>query len=138
MNKTCFIDSACFIALLNKSDSLHEKTQSILSQKISKKSSFITSVPVLFETADAFSSPATRNSIPTFFSYLKESSNTRIIPMNHDLWNKSVEIFTKHSDKKWSFTDCSSMAIMIDEEISEIITPDHHFKQAGFIALLND
>ena len=35
----------------------------------------------------------------------------------------------------WSLTDCTSFVIMEQMEISEALTPDRHFEQAGFVAL---
>jgi hypothetical protein len=39
-------------------------------------------------------------------------------------------------DKDWSLTDCISFVVMEDENIKEALTADHHFEQAGFVALL--
>jgi predicted nucleic acid-binding protein len=39
-------------------------------------------------------------------------------------------------DKAWSLVDCSSFAIMQQQNISHALTSDHHFEQAGFIRLL--
>jgi predicted nucleic acid-binding protein len=39
-------------------------------------------------------------------------------------------------DKDWSLTDCISFVVMNAESISEALTGDEHFEQAGFVALL--
>lgn len=39
-------------------------------------------------------------------------------------------------DKDWSLTDCISFVVMKDLKITEALTGDHHFEQAGFVALL--
>jgi predicted nucleic acid-binding protein len=39
-------------------------------------------------------------------------------------------------DKEWSLTDCISFLLMRERGIHEALTHDHHFEQAGFVALL--
>jgi predicted nucleic acid-binding protein len=50
--------------------------------------------------------------------------------------NAAGALFRKHADKEWSFTDCVSFATMRELRIRDAFTTDHHFKQAGFVALL--
>ena len=40
------------------------------------------------------------------------------------------------SDKDLALTDCISFVVMEDEGITEALTADRHFEQAGFTALL--
>ena len=42
----------------------------------------------------------------------------------------------QRQDKRWSFTDCISFAVMKQMKIADALTGDHHFEQAGFRALL--
>ena len=42
----------------------------------------------------------------------------------------------QRQDKDWSLTDCISFIVMRDRRIVEALTGDHHFEQAGFVALL--
>ena len=39
-------------------------------------------------------------------------------------------------DQDWSLTDCTSFTVMRERGIIEALTGDHHFEQAGFVALL--
>jgi len=40
------------------------------------------------------------------------------------------------NDKDWSLTDCISFIVMEEHGITEALTGDRHFEQAGFRALL--
>jgi predicted nucleic acid-binding protein len=44
--------------------------------------------------------------------------------------------FRKHADHDCSFTDCASFVVMRELRLSQALTTDHHFPQAGFEALL--
>ena len=41
-------------------------------------------------------------------------------------------IFFRHRDKDFSFTDCTSFALMRELRIREALTTDRHFRQVGF------
>ena len=39
-------------------------------------------------------------------------------------------------DKKWSLVDAVSFIFMRERGMTEALTADHHFEQAGFVCLL--
>lgn len=43
---------------------------------------------------------------------------------------------TVFADTFWSLTDCLSFVVMQREGITDALTGDKHFEQAGFVALL--
>ena len=45
-------------------------------------------------------------------------------------------LFAKRPDKEWSLTDCISFIVMQEYGLTEALTADHHFEQAGFTILL--
>ena len=47
-----------------------------------------------------------------------------------------LQLYAQRLDKKWSLTDCISFAVMQRNSLTEALTGDHHFEQAGFVALL--
>jgi len=47
-----------------------------------------------------------------------------------------VELYAERPDKGWSLTDCISFVVMRQQGITQALTGDHHFEQAGFTALL--
>ncbi len=48
----------------------------------------------------------------------------------------STEFYRKRKDKAWSGVDCFSMLVMESKGIRDVLTTDHHFRQAGFNALM--
>ena len=63
--------------------------------------------------------------------------NTKIIPATDILFHRGLERYSARSDKSWTLTDCISFIVMEDEGITEALTGDQHFVQAGFKVLLS-
>ena len=45
---------------------------------------------------------------------------------------KAREVFFRHRDKKYSFTDCTSYVVMKELKLKQALTTDRHFRQMGF------
>lgn len=58
------------------------------------------------------------------------------VEMLDDLFWRGFHLFESRPDKHWSLTDCTSFVIMEEHGMTEALTADHHFQQAGFTALL--
>ena len=52
------------------------------------------------------------------------------------MFDKGVGLYAARPDKDWSLTDCISFVVMQEHGITDALTGDHHFEQAGFKALL--
>jgi hypothetical protein len=61
---------------------------------------------------------------------------TRILPASRMLFDRGLTLFARRPDKQWSLVDCISFEIMRQRRITDALTTDHHFKQAGFNVLL--
>jgi len=59
-----------------------------------------------------------------------------ILPCTDQLLNEGISLYAQRSDKEWTLTDCISFVVLQREGITEALTGDHHFEQAGFLALL--
>jgi hypothetical protein len=58
-----------------------------------------------------------------------------IVPPTQRLFDQGVELYAERPDKGWSLTDCISFVVMRQQGITEALTGDHHFEQAGFISI---
>ena len=61
---------------------------------------------------------------------------TMIVPTTDQLWQEGFDLYQRRLDKEWSLTDCISFVVMQREGITDALTGDKHFEQAGFTALL--
>jgi uncharacterized protein len=133
--KAVFADTFFYVALLETSDEFHDRAV----QFIERFDGFvITSRWVLAETLNAVSGSLGRVHVREFLTRLERHVSTKICPASDDSFRQGVELYTKREDKKWSLTDCISFCIMHDEGLTEALTRDHHFSQAGFVPIFAD
>ena len=60
----------------------------------------------------------------------------KIVFVDEPLFHAGLELYLARPDKDWSLTDCISFVVMEREGITDALTGDKHFEQAGFVALL--
>ncbi len=128
-----FADTFYFLAVLNRRDPAHEDALAFYGNPLFD---FVTTEWVLTEVADATASPAMRAGFKRLFDILGRDTHVRIVEANHDLFHRGLMLYFDRPDKKWSLTDCLSFTVMQDEGLTEALTGDHDFEQAGFTALL--
>ncbi len=136
MLRVIFADTSYWIALLNSRDALHSKAVQ-LSIDI-QPARIVTSEMVLTEVLNDFSKRGSylRTSAVEFIERIRIDLNVTVLFQDSDELQKAAKLYRKCSDKKWSHTDCMSFIIMEERDISEALTFDKHFSQAGYIALM--
>ena len=67
---------------------------------------------------------------------LQASTLVDIIPASSQLFTAALALYRSRGDKDWGLTDCASFVVMSERGLSEALTTDDHFRQAGFRALL--
>ncbi len=131
--KPVFVDSFYFVACLNRHDQHHEKAMTSARQPMGP---MITTRWVLMEVADALAASTCRKQMAAFISALEADANVRLVEAQLNLFQRGLELYDQRPDKAWTLTDCISFVVMADEGLTDALTGDHHFEQAGFKALL--
>jgi uncharacterized protein len=128
-----FADSFFFLAMMNVRDACHNEAVS-LSAALSGP--IITTQWVLAEVGDAFSKPQDRDRFIDLLAIIEEDQRIQVISASDSYFRRGCELFRQRPDKAWSLTDCISFVVMQERSITEALTGDHHFSQAGFVTLL--
>ena len=131
--KPVFADTFYYLALLSPRDPAHAQTVSVTRRL---RASLVTTAWVLTEVGDAMSLPKDRELFAALLDGLKGNPKVKIVPASQELFDRGVKFFRERSDKEWTLTDCISFVVMTDEKLTDALTGDHHFKQAGFRVLL--
>jgi uncharacterized protein len=90
----------------------------------------------VIEVADALSAPAQRGAFLMLWEEIREHPAIEIIPADRSPLLQGLDLYARRPDKAWSLTDCISFVVMTDRGLTEALTGDRHFEQAGFRALL--
>ena len=69
---------------------------------------------------------------------LQADPNCTIVPATAMLFAEEVKLYARRPDKEWTLTDCISFVVMQQHGISQALTGDRHFEQAGFEAMLSE
>jgi predicted nucleic acid-binding protein len=128
-----FADTSYYVALLNAKDRHHLKAIDFLRHS---DCDVVTTDFVLVEVGNYLRRPADR---PFFLSLVDDVENdeqTTVVAATRALRDLGLDLFRRRPDKEWSLTDCISCATMHDRGLSDALTADRHFQQAGFRALL--
>lgn len=128
-----FADSFIFIALWCNDDQYHAEAKRLMSTLARP---IVTTQWVLAETGNTLGKTKQRALFKPFVKDLEVSSLVRIIPADDESFNEALDLFAKRPDKEWSFVDCTSFVAMQRLGLTDALTGDHHFEQAGFHALL--
>jgi predicted nucleic acid-binding protein len=131
--KAVFADAFYFVGLLNREDQHHARVVAAANQLLED---VVTTEWVLAEFADALAKSASRRLVPQFIRDLERDRKVRIIRASTELFRRGLQLYEERLDKEWSLTDSISFVVMKDEGVSEVLTGDKHFEQAGFKALL--
>ncbi len=127
-----FADTFYFLALLNKNDEAHARAL----QYSAQIEQLVTTEWVLTELADGLASSRHRSIFLQTRQELLADADVQVIPLDMQLHEEGIRLYANRADKEWSLTDCISFVVMQREGVAEALTGDHHFEQAGFVALL--
>ncbi len=130
--KKVFVDTGAWIALAERSDVHHLQANAIADELGKENSLLITSDYVLDEALTWFRYNVGHKVATKFAAQVLSSNVIEVLFIDETIFNKTIELFKKYDDQKFSFTDCSSFVLMRSHRIRQAFTFDAHFLTAGF------
>jgi hypothetical protein len=67
-----------------------------------------------------------------WWEQLEGSSRLRWEWIGMERAEKARKAFFRYRDKTYTFTDCTSLVVMQELKLKNVLTTDHHFRQMGF------
>jgi hypothetical protein len=128
-----YADTFYFLALLNVKDAAHARARQLSALQTAP---IVTTTWVLTEVGNALARSARRQAFCQLLEELERDTDTLVVPASEALFRRGVQLYGERLDKEWSLTDCISFLVMRDRSLTDALTADRHFEQAGFVALL--
>jgi uncharacterized protein len=130
---TVFVDTGYFIAVNLPRDALHRRAVAWIA---AIREPLVVTEYVLWETINGLSKPNLRERAHEILEHIETTPNWEIVEASPGLFQDGLTLHRNRPDKAWSLTDCISFIVMEQRQITRALTPDRHFEQAGFDALL--
>ena len=131
-----FLDTGYLIALFSEKDAFHVQAIELRDKALAKQQLLMTTEAVLFEVGAAFSKVAHRKLGSELIQALLNDPLVNIVSLTPERRDRAIALSSQRLDKVWSLCDCLSFCVMRENGVEETLTPDNHFTQAGFVALL--
>ncbi len=131
-----FADSAFLYALVDKRDSAHSFAVDCLRSLVAARRPLVCTDHVLVESLTLAKVRAGSLAALRLLERIDASDLIRTEWIGRERFESAKVFFRKHADHGYSFTDCTSFVVMRELGITDALTTDRHFAEAGFKALL--
>jgi len=138
MQAEVFLDTAYAIALSSSNDQFYACAVELAEQLEALGTRLVTTRAVLLEIGNALAKPRYRQAAVQLLAALEADPKVDIVLLSESLYARAIQLYRERPDKEWGLTDCVSFLVMQDRRLTEALTTDVHFQQAGFRALLRE
>ncbi|MBD0385943.1 MAG: type II toxin-antitoxin system VapC family toxin [Nostoc sp. C3-bin3] len=128
-----FVDTLFVVALINQRDQYHQQASELADSLETQL--LITTDAVLLEIGNALARNY-KNEAVEIIEHFFGSDEVEIVRLTPELFAQAFILYKTHQDKAWGLVDCISFVVMKQSEVSQALTFDQHFVQAGFQALM--
>jgi uncharacterized protein len=138
MASKLFLDASYAIALSAPADQHHTQAIRLADRIEAENLKLLTTRAVVLEIGNALSKNRYRQAAVRLLRTIEADPRIEIISISESLYLRGLQLYCQRDDKEWGITDCISFVIMQDHSLTDALTADLHFQQAGFRALLRD
>lgn len=133
-----FVDTSAFAAIQNASDTNHRPALEFWRRTAASRAAIYTTDYIFDETYTLMLRCVGREAALDFGHAIMGSSVVQMIYVDEYLQQKAWRIAIKYSDKRFSFTDCVSFAVIDELKIEATFCFDIHFQQYGSLIVKPD
>ena len=128
-----YVDAGFLIGLVDPGDAMHRTCVNLSAWTDDR---LLLTDLVWTEAVDHFSSSRYRVKAARLLDGFRQLPYVELVSVDMNLLLRGFDLFVARPDKGWSLTDCVSFTLMRERGVVEALAYDHHFEQAGFVALM--
>lgn len=129
MTARIFLDTGYLLALVNERDQYHQ--QAVELSRLYENSAFLTTDAVLLELGNALSRSYKTQAIEVL-EYLMNDESVTLVHLSQELFSDAFGRYCHYRDQQWGLVDCLSFVVMERYGVTQVLSFDRHFAQAGF------
>lgn len=132
------IDTSGWAAWLDVREQRHPQAVRLVADWFTRRQPVLTTNWVLVELTALLTSPLrfTKPRQVAFLDDIRSEPLIQVVAVDAALEAEAWHLWRTRLDKDWSLTDCASFVVMRRLGLTDALTADHHFDQAGFVRLL--
>ncbi len=131
-----FLDTSGLVAFFDKKDVHHAEARGLFEKIARERIRIIMTDYVLNECITMVLMRKNHATAVKAGDFIFDSKALELVWLDEEVKRKAWEYCKRHSDKNYSFTDCTSFVLMKEVKVTKYLSFDDHFKQAGFTALV--
>jgi predicted nucleic acid-binding protein len=133
--KSVFVDTSAFVALRNESEAEHVPARQALSKLIEDGAKLFTSNYVFAETYTALLVRVGRGEAVEWGRRFRAGEAIELVRVEPEVEERAWKILESHDDKRWSYVDAVSFALIERDGGDEAFAFDADFAQRGLRVL---
>jgi predicted nucleic acid-binding protein len=132
-----FVDTSGWAYYIDKQDPLHSVVVKHVRHLLARRGFLVTTNYVIAELVALLSSRynTPRQQLVMIINSLRQDQSIKILHVDQDFDSEAWKLLEARLDKEWSLVDASSFVVMRRYGMTQALTSDHHFAQAGFTCI---
>ncbi len=130
-----FVDTSGWAYYLDRQDPLHSIVVTLVRHAVIQRQRLVTTNYIITELVALLSSRyhLPRQQVIMAINAIKMDASVEVVHIERAMDDEAWALLEARLDKEWSLVDASSFIVMKRFGMTEALTTDHHFTQAGFI-----
>jgi predicted nucleic acid-binding protein len=129
--RSIFVDTSAFVALRNRSEAEHSAARDALVGLLAEGAALFTSNYVFAETYTALMVRVSRREAIEWGNRFRKGGAIDLVRLDRPTEERAWEILEQHADKRWSYVDATSFALIERDGDGAAFAFDAHFSQRG-------